>query len=401
MSRQLWKGAALVVVSFNLRLAVASVPPVLNQITNSMRLTTAESGLLTSVPVICFGVVALASPRLIRRFNMGPLLGLVLATLLAGTALRILGSVQVLFASTAVIGSSIAVANVLVPALIRRDFHQQRVLMTTLYSVGLGGSAALAAGLTLPLEQALGSGWHLSLALWGLGAAVALAMWAPYTRAHTEQPTMSSGAPVTGLWRDRTAWAVTIFFGVQSFGFFSMLSWLPTILRAHGMSAPEAGLMLSLSGFAGMAASLVTPTLERRTGRSQMMVAACVTMSGCGYAGLLIEPGALQALWSVAIGLGQGSQLALAVGYIVARSPDGNHAAHLSTMAQSAGYMLAAVGPFAMGALHDVTGGWRLPIAMLLISSVPLLPAGMAAAKNRLVLQHQTPGKTLARQPAA
>jgi MFS transporter, CP family, cyanate transporter len=385
MSRNRSLATALLIAAVNLRLTVAAVPPVLNQIRHTTGLSSAGAGLLTGVPVFCFGLVALASPRLMRRFSMGPLLSLTLVAVLAGVAVRLLPATLPLFLGTVLLGSGIAVGNVLIPSLIKRDFPTQRVLMTALYSVALAGGATLAAGLTVPIEHAIGQGWRVVIALWGVFAVVALLLWTRHLRAEAAVHDTSHGAPVPGLWRDPLAWCVSGFMGFQSFGFYATLSWLPTIAESHGLTATHAGWLLSLASFAGMAGALIAPSFERRIPRASVAVALCIGACAVGYAGLLVAPG-LIFVWCIVFGFGQGAPLALALGYIVARAPDSHHAAHLSTMAQSVGYLIASAAPFAMGALHGATGSWNLPVVMLLVSLVPMLLTGLVASQQRYVL---------------
>jgi CP family cyanate transporter-like MFS transporter len=376
---------ALLIAAINLRLTVAAVPPVLNQIRHTTGLSSAGAGLLTGVPVFCFGLVALASPRLMRRFSMGPLLSLTLVAVLAGVAVRLLPATLPLFLGTVLLGSGIAVGNVLIPSLIKRDFPTQRVLMTALYSVALAGGATLAAGLTVPIEHAIGQGWRIVIALWGAFAMLALLLWTRHVRAEAAVHDTSHGTPIPGLWRDPLAWCVSGFMGLQSFGFYATLSWLPTIAESHGLSATHAGWLLSLASFAGMVGALIAPSFERRIPRASVAVALCIGACAVGYTGLLIAPGMIF-VWCIVFGFGQGAPLALALGYIVGRAPDSHHAAHLSTMAQSVGYLIASAAPFAMGALHGATGSWNLPIVMLLVALVPMLLTGLVASQNRYVL---------------
>ena len=378
--------AALLIAAVNLRLTVATIPPVLSQIRHTTGLSSAGAGLLTGVPVFCFGVVALASPRLIRRFSMGPLLSLTLLTVIAGAAVRLVPSALPLFLGTVLLGAGIAVGNVLIPGLIKRDFPQKRVLMTALYSVALSGGATIAAGLTVPIEHATGLDWRVTICLWVLPAVVAVLLWTPHVREESARLELTEGAPIRGLWRDPLAWCVTGFMGLQSFGFYATLSWLPTIAEAHGVSASHAGLLLSLAAFAGMFGALGAPSFERRLRRPGTAVVICIIACAAGYVGLLVSPGSDTFVWCILFGFGQGAPLALALGYIVARSPDSHHAAQLSTMAQSGGYLIAAAAPFAMGALHGATGSWSLPIVMLLVSLVPMLLTGLAASRHRYVL---------------
>ena len=385
MPRNRSLATALLIAAVNLRLTVAAVPPVLNQIRHTTGLSSAGAGLLTGVPVFCFGLVALASPRLMRRFSMGPLLSLTLVAVLAGVAVRLLPATLPLFLGTVLLGSGIAVGNVLIPSLIKRDFPTQRVLMTALYSVALAGGATLAAGLTVPIEHAIGQGWRIVIALWGAFAMLALLLWTRHVRAEAAVHDTSHGTPIPGLWRDPLAWCVSGFMGLQSFGFYATLSWLPTIAESHGLSATHAGWLLSLASFAGMVGALIAPSFERRIPRASVAVALCIGASAAGYTGLLVAPG-LIFVWCIVFGFGQGAPLALALGYIVGRAPDSHHAAHLSTMAQSVGYLIASAAPFAMGALHGATGSWNLPLVMLLVSLVPMLLTGLVASQNRYVL---------------
>lgn len=387
MRRNRSLAAALLLAAVNLRLTVAAIPPVLDQIRQSTGLSAAGAGLLTGAPVFCFGLAALAAPRLIRRFSMGPLLGMALLTVTAGAVIRLEPSVYSLFLGTVLLGCGIAVGNVLLPGLVKRDFPSHRVLMTTLYSVALSGGAALAAALTVPIEHTTGAGWRVAVAAWGVPALIAVALWAPHVREEAARGDSGEhGAVVHGLWRDPLAWCVSGFMGLQSFGFYATLNWLPTIVEAHGISEAHAGLLLSLSSIAGMAGALSAPSLERRIAHKSAAVVVSVGALLAGYTGLLVSPGALTYAWCVLFGVGQGATLALALGYIVARAPDSRHAAQLSMMAQSSGYLIASAAPFAMGALHGATHSWNAPVVMLLVSLVPLLATGLLASQSRHVL---------------
>ncbi len=384
--------AALLFVALNLRLTIAAIPPVLAQVRASTGLSSAGGGVLSAIPVFCFGAFALLAPRLIRRFGMAPLVALVLVAVTAGCALRLATPVFTLLLGTALVGAAIAVGNVLVPSLIKADFAPQRVAMTALYSMALFIGGGLSAGLTVPLEHLTGLGWRATVALWALLAVAALAVWLFQVRAAGPGVDADDGfsteplGRVQGLWRDRLAWCVTLFMGLQSLGYYATLSWIPTILEDHGVSAGTAGWLLSYSTLPGLLAALGTPALERRRGRPGALVLAAVGLCGGGYMGLLLAPASGTYVWMTLLGLGQGVALSLALGYITARAVDRHHAAYLSTMAQGVGYMLAAGGPFLLGALHGWTGGWTVPLCLLLGLLIPLMGAGLAASRPRYVL---------------
>ncbi len=389
MSRQARRAAAaLIFVVLNLRLAVAAIPPVLGEIERETGLSSAAAGVLTALPVLCFGAVALLTPPLLRRLRMAPLLLLTMVAIVVGIAIRLDSTLVALFAGTIVLGAGIAVANVLVPGLIKRDFPAQAAIMVGLYSVGLSLSGAISAGLTVPVEHLFGIGWRPAVAVWGIFAILALVLWAPQVR--LLEPTESGPAePAVGraLWRDRLAWNVTLFMGFQSLAFYTTLSWLPRILEDNGMSQGTAGWILSFSFFPAMAAAFVTPGIQRRLRWRPMLVMSLAAVWAIAYAGLIVGPTDAPYVWATLLGFGQGMALALGVGFIVARAPDSHHAAHLSTMAQGVGYLIAAAGPFVVGAFHALTGGWTVPLLLLIANLVPMVIAGFLACREGHVLE--------------
>ena len=387
MSRhRLATAATLIFVALNLRMAIAAVPPVLTQIQDDTGLGSVGSGLLTALPLFCFGAMAAAAPSLVRRLRMGPLLGLTMAVVAIGCAVRLAPSVPALFLGTAIVGSGIAVANVLLPGLIKRDFKDVAAPMIALYALALSLGATIPAGLTIPIEDLTGVGWRPAVAVWGVVAVAALVLWLPRARRdEPAAPATSRPSPARDLRRDRVAWAVTLFMGLQSLCYYAMLSWLPTILESHGMSSGKAGWMLSYMTIPGMAASLVTPAVSRRLPRSELEVALAAVLLAIGYVGLIVFGASAPYVWVTSLGLGGGLLIALALGYIVARAHD-HHVAHLSTMAQGVGYLIAASGPFVVGALHGLTSSWTVPLLVLLAVLVPMVLAGFVAGREGQVL---------------
>jgi CP family cyanate transporter-like MFS transporter len=386
-------GVILLVTALNLRMAVAAISPVLNQVQRDTGLSSTQAGLLSTVPVLCFGLFALVTPPLIRRFGMERLLLLALVVITAGIALRVLPPVAALFAGTAVLGMGAAIGNVLLPGLIKQDFSGHTSLMTGLYSVSLFVGPAISAGLTIPLMHATGLGWRPTIALWGGLAVICVGVLAPHAfsrpaplRHVVPAQAVPQGLP-RRLWSDPLAWMVAGFMGLQSLGYYSGVAWIPTLLEAHGTPPGQAGWMLSYSSFPGLTAALVTPLLIRgHARRAAGMVVTATVACGIGYVGLALAPVAMPYLWLTILGLGQGMCISLALGFIVARAPDVQHTARLSTMAQGVGYLIASAGPFGLGALHDLTGGWKVPMLALTSILVPILLTGLGASRERHVL---------------
>lgn len=380
----LWAAVAVVLVALNLRPTIVAVSPLLDEISLALELTSFTAGLLMTLPVLCFGVLGPLAPVFAHRLGLERSLGLVLVLIVAGSAVRIHPSVFGLFAGTFFVGAGIALGNILLPALIKRDFPDRVGLMSGLFSMALTGGATLAAGITLPVAQSAGLDWNLALAVWGLFAIVALACWLPYIRSAFGSALLRRGT-VGSLSRDRVAWWVTALFGLQSLNFYSMTAWLPTMLIAAGSDAVFAGLMLSLVNFASIPAATFVPMLAGRM-RSQAWVGVVIGVPYViAHVGLIWWTLDYAILWAVLLGIGQGSTISLALTLIVLRSPDPLVATSLSGMVQSWGYLFAAAGPLTLGWLNDATGTWTIPLMVLLLLILPQTWTSYLAGLPRMV----------------
>lgn len=375
--------AAIVAVALNQRPAVVAVAPILGELRADTGLSSAMAGLLTTLPVLCFGAFAPVAPRLARRIGLETAVGLSLGLLAAGIALRLLSPVALLFAGSLLAGAAIALANVLLPAYVKREFRRPGAVMG-LYSASLNIGAAAGAALTIPLAGALGVDWRWALGTWLVLALAALALWLPVAGTGRDR---RAGGPLPegqGSWsllHQPLARQVTAYIGLQSVQFYSVAAWLPTLLADAGVPAGEGGLLLGLANVVGAVGALLAPAQAGRMRTQRPLVLAVALAYVVGLGGLLADPDGATLLWVAAFGLAQGAGFALALTLIVLRSPTPLVAARLGGVAQCLGYLLAALGPLVLGALHDATHGWSWPLALLLVVLVPMTWAGWGAAR--------------------
>src|SRR3954447_10423448 len=349
--------AAIVAVALNQRPAVVAVAPVLRDIRADTGMSSALAGLLTTPPVLCFGAFAPAVPRLARRIGLQTAVALSLLLLAGGIALRLLSPVVLLFAGSLVAGAAIAFANVLLPAYVKREFARPGAVMG-LYSASLNVGAAAGAALTVPLAHALGIDWRTALGLWLVLALAALALWLPVAgtgRAHRTSEPLPSDQGSWVLLRQPLARQVTAYLGLQSVQFYSVSAWLPTILADAGVPVARGGLLLGFANIVGAGGALLAPAQAGRMRNQRPLLLAVTGSYVVGLGGLLLSPADGTLVWVGAFGLAQGSGFALALTLIVLRSPSPLVAARLGGVAQCLGYLLAALGPLLLGALHDLT----------------------------------------------
>jgi CP family cyanate transporter-like MFS transporter len=376
---------ALLLAAVNLRLAVTSIGPVLTEIREGLGMSSTVAGILTSVPAICFASFGLMAPRLARNFGAPRVIlaglvaltvGLAVRPYLPGTALFLLLSVVAL--------AGIAVVNVLLPMVVKEYFPTQVGTVTGYYTVALNVGATVAAATTVPLTASFGDDWRLGLACWALVAVLAIPAWLPLSRPAHTPTTEVKGADFVRMSRHPVAWALAVYFGMQSTSAYVIIGWLPQIYRDAGISAEQAGLLFATTSVLGVPLGLGLSWLAGRM-RSQSMIALILGLFGiAGYGGLWWDPAAAPWLWAVLLGV-VNTAFPLVLTMIGLRGSNPARVVRLSAFAQGVGYLLAIPGPILIGALHDGTDGWRAPLGLMVVLMVPQIAAGMAAGRDRQV----------------
>ena len=364
-----------VLLAVNLRTVIASLPPLLSNVRDDLGLSGAAAGLLTTLPVLLFGLLAPVAPRLARRVAVERVLVICTFVTAAAAALRGIDSVAALFAGSCIAGAAVAIAQAVLPVFIRVGHPHDTGRLTGAYSMSLPMGATIAGALSVPLSHAFGDSWPRSLAFWALPAALAALLWLP---AAIAGDTKVTGRPAEPLRREPLAWAVAAFFGVQSMAFYAGLAWLPEMLQAGGWSDTSAGTLQALNALVSAAPAFAVPVLAARM-RSQLpLLVALVAIGAVGVLGILVAPG-VAPLWMVMIGIAQGGTLGLGLILPVLKAEHASDVASLTAMTLSLGYVVAATGPWLLGVLHDVSDGWKAPIvALLCITLVELVPGARA-----------------------
>lgn len=379
--------AGIVLVAFNLRPAITSLGPLVGFIQEDVGLAHWSSGLLMSLPLITFSVMSPLVPKISGRLSNEKTLLLGLIILLTGICSRSIPYTFFLFAGTLLVGIGIAIGNVLLPAIVKDKFPAKFGIMTSVYSTSMGVFASLASGLSVPLADGKGLGWQGAQMVWGIPAVVAIIIWfylLKYNR--TDNEVIADAKPVsTKIWSSPLAWQIAVFMGFQSFLFYVTISWLPEILHSYGMSLETAGWMLSFTQLVGLPASFFIPFIASRL-RSQSWIAFGLGLCAIlGYSGLLFSSDHYPVLIAsiILIGLALGGIFPLALSFIGFRSQNAKQAAELSGMAQSTGYILAAVGPLFIGSLFDWTHVWSIPIIILIIIAAVVTIFGIVSGRDR------------------
>jgi len=380
--------AGIILIAVNLRPAITSVGPLVGIIQEDVELDHWVAGLLMSIPLISFAVMSPLVPKLANRISNEITLLLGLFFLLTGICIRSISMTLLLFTGTLLVGVGIAIGNVLLPVVIKDKFPQKFGLMTSIYSTSMGLFAAIASGLSVPLASGLNLGWQRALMVWTIPVVIAIMVWFLLLKLNRENHKTKKEASISKslIWRSPLAWKIALFMGFQSSIFYITMSWLPEILHSYGINRGTAGWLLSFTQMVGLPVSFLIPILAGRV-RSQVWIALGLgSCSIAGFGGLLLGSSYPTLIISIIlIGIALGGNFPLALSYLGIRTRNASQAAELSGMAQSTGFMLAAVGPICIGYLYDMSQSWMVPLITLVIISVLVTLFGMYSGRDRYV----------------
>jgi CP family cyanate transporter-like MFS transporter len=379
----------IVLIAVNLRLAVSATGDLLDQLGSSLHLSSGVQSFLTAVWPFAFAVGGISGSWLARRFTAGTVIAAALAALAAGQVVHSLHDTTALVLGSVLAGLGIALANVLLPVVVRQYFPNRVGQVTGMYAMVMSAGAATAALVSVPVSN----GFHsvdAGLAVWVVPAVVALAVWVAARAQRAAHPTNAVPAdapaaahlPLRALARQPLAWVMAALFGFQSVGAYVIMGWLPSILGSTGMSQGTAGAVLSTVFFVNIPISFAVPHFGSRMRDQRPLLLGLTAASVVGFTGLILAPGSLAWLWAVFFAFGM-AVFPLVLALFPARGGTAQGTAALSTFAQSIGYLLAAIVPLLFGMLHNATGSWTVPLLIVVAATVLQGVAGTYAASAR------------------
>ncbi|TMN23763.1 MFS transporter [Lentibacillus cibarius] len=377
----------ILLIASNLRAPLTAVGSLLSYIRDDLEISNTLAGSLTTLPLLAFFIISPFASTVANRIGMEWTIFYSFVLLTVGLIIRTLSGITFLIAGTVVVGLAIGFGNVLLPGLIKMKFPLKIGLLTGLYAVFMNIFGSLASGLSLPLSRIGDWGWQGSLASWAILSVVALVVWIPQLKKKETSPTseVSSHAIKNNIWKSPLAWYITVYMGTQSMVFFTMISWLPDILNNNGYTSDVAGWMLSLMQVAFIPFTFITPVIAERMTNQRLLAAITGILVIIGASGLLIGNAILITVAVISIGAACGSAFSLSMMFFSLRSNDGHEASKVSGMAQSFGYLIAAVGPILLGFMHDLTAAWILPLIVMGMVGIILIVSGMKSGTNEKI----------------
>lgn len=384
---------AVCLIAANMRSTITGIGPLLEQMSVDLDTDMATLGLLVAVPLMAWAVVSPFAHDLSQRFGLSRVILWSLLILGAGTIWRsAAGPAANVWIGTVLTGVALAVANVLMPAVVKQEFRERVPVVMAIYTALLGGVAAIASGVVVPISHVEVDGqpwgWRTALLATGILVPIAAVLWAWASRGTREQPRRipSPGRrPRTGIWSDVLAWQIAAYTGLQSASFYMLVTWLAALSTSVGRSEIVAGFDVMMFQIMSVAGALTVPFVLR--GRTKRWVPVFLPwLAIIGTMGFILAPNGLL-VWACLSGLSSGSSLGMTLTLLAQRARTQAAASALSGMAQSIGYLIAAAGPFVFGWLLSHSGGWTVPLLLLLATLIGQSIVGLAVGRGRYVLE--------------
>lgn len=373
---------AIVLVSFCLRPTITSVGPLIPEIREDLNLSNSWAGFLTTLPLLAFATFSLFSSAIGKALGYVRAILMGLVILAAGILIRVQGGVFLLYFGTALTGVGIVICNVLLIPLIKDKLPHKVGLMTSAYTTGLSLFAAVGTGLSIPL--ALEFGWRGSLLFWLVLVVLTIVVWIPQVKRNKVVAKEEAIQPGNNVWKSKLAWQVSLFMGLQSFIFFTLIAWLPELLIEKGLSAGRAGLVVMLMQIVGLSGTFLAPLVAVKFKEQTKIAMALGVAYFSGFTTLFFDAIPLVYFGLSLIGFSLGASISMAYVLIGLRTT-GKTTADLSGMAQSTGYYLASIGPLLVGILFDISVNWNLFILIMIGSAVAFTYLGSEVGRDRKV----------------
>ncbi|GGK08767.1 MFS transporter [Lentibacillus kapialis] len=381
---------AIVVIAATLRSPITSVGPLIPFFREELEASNSMIGLVNTLPLLAFGVFSPFVPKLSGKFGMERTLLMAMVLLSLGVFSRSLGDIALLLFGTLLVGIAIAVGNVLMPGLIKSTFPYRVGLMTGLYSVSMNLFGALASGVSVPIASIPPLDWRYAMQIWGvlsLMAVVVLLMRLPAIRSSGKKVFAEvKGQPPTALFKSKIAWAVTLFMGLQSFIPYSLFTWLPDILVTKGFNESEAGWLVAFFQVGLIPANFLVPIMAARMNGQRFIACVSGLLFFFGLLGVWLTSSNVIIAFLMLTGVGAGTTFSLAMMFFVLRTSTVSESSQLSSMAQSIGYIVAALGPFLLGSVAEWTNSWTVPLLILMLVALCIAALGTIAGTNQKIM---------------
>ena len=360
----------IILLSANLRMVITSIPPLLNFIQQSLHISKSIIGILTTIPLICFALLSVIVPPIAKKIGNELSIFVSLIILLIGNSFRIFSS-SLMIIGTIFIGIGLTFLNVLLPSLVAEYYPNKTSLLTSIYTLIMTLCSAVSAGISVPLTNILS--WQKTILIFSIPIIINIGVWTPILKENSvpQKEIQQKQNEINYnhiVWYKKTAWAMALYAGLESLIFYTLITWLPTIVVSRGLSSDTGGMLLSLFQFFSLPSAYIIPIWAEKSKHQNTIILLIGLGFLIGIGGMLVNTTNIYILACLFIILGLSATGAFSLLMTLFNLKTTNHqqSAAISGMSQSVGYVIAAIGPVTFGYIHNIINAWN-PLFILLI----------------------------------
>ena len=368
----------VIFLSLILRTPITSVGAIVGPLKSILDINNTVAGFITTIPLIAFAIFSPMVAKLSNKAGLEKTLLLAAVIISIGLGLRFYINTYVFFITTFIIGVGITIGNVLLPGLVKKYYPKKLGLMTGFYAVVMNVGAAVAAGISYPILSSNIGGEKFSTGLavniWLILAIINIFVYTAMSKNSSVSEIKDEHEKVHGYFKYSKMWTIMLSMGLQSALFYCSVSWFAEIMISKDFSPETAGLLLSISQFAQFPSTFIVPILADKV-HNKLIIPVVITI---GYlvslVGMLYTSGnfVLMLTFIIIFALAGGGSFSYVMYLFSVKSRNESEAADISGLAQSGGYLLAAVFPPLLGYIRDISD-WNKALYVLILTAAVLL----------------------------
>lgn len=384
MKNTLRAGLPIFAISSNMRAGLILIGPLLPIIKEEYGISVFQESILAAAPLLCFSLSAIFMGAINKFGNTNRIISYAVTLLTLSLFLRTTFGVASLLIFSITLGIAVAVLNFMLPVWVKENEKGNGALLTGIYAAVMGSSAAISLAVTAPLAELTSLSWRLSMLPWFIiGAAASLWWWLKMPSSSTPEIVEKSPSFWTNpLFRNKTAWSITLFFGLLNMIHYASATWLPTILLTKGFDLVDAGLLVAVATLVASLLGLAVPHFAAKRKDFRAILIVFSAFLAISYYAISVDSGPRLWAWVILANIGVYVTFSLALYLVVFRAENAGVTRSLSIMMQSVGYLLATTSPIILGLLFDVSANWSTAlyfiIALALVQVFVALGAGSA-----------------------
>ena len=388
MNTALRRSLPIFLVAINMRAGLILIGPLLPILKEEYNLSVFSESILASTPLLLFSVSAIFMRRVNLLGSTNRIIFLAISVLTLSLILRVAFGVVSLLIFSISLGISVAILNYMLPVWVKENNNDNMGLVTGAYAAIMGICASISLAITAQLASLTSLSWRLSMLPWIVIGIITIIYWRlkmPKSKTPVAVLDNNTSFWKNPLFKSKTAWSITLFFGFLNMIHYASATWLPTILLTKEFTLNQASAVVAAATLIGSLLSLAVPHYASRSSDLRAVLVAFSLFLALSYAAIALDSGLRLVIWVITANIGVYVTFSLALFLVIFRGADSEKTKSLSIMMQSIGYLLATTAPLILGLIFNMTDSWNQSLIFLVALAVLQVAIAMSAGRKEKI----------------